>query len=79
MASAGIPRHGMAIFDANNSKIGEVSSGTMSPITKAIGMGYVDKEFSKVGSQIFIDARGAKCPAEVCKVPFVESKYYRGA
>ena len=36
----GIPRHGYEIVDANGDKIGEVTSGTMSPsLKKGIGMG----------------------------------------
>jgi aminomethyltransferase len=77
MEGSGIPRTGMAIYDEAGKKIGEVSSGTLSPISKAIGMGYVHKDFSKVGSKIFIDVRNTKCPAQVVKVPFVESRYYR--
>lgn len=73
----GIPRHGMAILDSAGQKIGEVSSGTMSPISKAIGMGYVHKDHSKVGSPLFIDARGSKVKAQVVKLPFTEAHYFR--
>lgn len=67
----------MAIFDESGKTIGEVSSGTMSPISKAIGMGYVHKDFSKVGSTVFIDVRNSKCKATVTKLPFTEAKYFR--
>lgn len=67
----------MAIFDENDKKIGEVSSGTMSPISKAIGMGFVDKDHSKAGSTIFVDVRNKKCKATVVKTPFIEARYFR--
>lgn len=73
----GIPRHGMAIFDENDKQIGEVTSGTQSPITKAIGMAFVDKNYSKAGSTFFVDVRNKKCKATVVKTPFTEAHYFR--
>ena len=73
----GIPRHGMAIVDDKGAKIGEVTSGTKSPISNQIGMGYVPKELSKVGSTLLVDIRNSKAKATVVKLPFVEAHYYR--
>ncbi len=68
----GIARHGYDIVDETVNKIGEVTSGTMSPTLKqAIGMGYVPKEYSKTGSKIYIQVRKKQIPAEVVKLPFV--------
>lgn len=67
----GIARHDYEIVDENGNVIGIVTSGTMSPsLKKAIGMGYVPKEFSKVGSKIYIRIRKSDVPAEVVKLPF---------
>ena len=67
----GIPRHGYEIVNENDEIIGEVTSGTMSPsLKKGIGMGYVTKENSKVGSSIFIKVRNKSIPAVVVKLPF---------
>ncbi len=72
LTEKGIARHGYDIVDENGDKIGFVTSGTMSPTLKeAIGMGYVPKEKSKIGSQIFIQIRKKQIPAEVVKLPFV--------
>ena len=67
------------IFDENGEeKIGEVTSGTFSPcLKKPIAMGYVDSKYFKVGTKISICVRGKMQTAEVTKMPFVESSYYR--
>lgn len=71
MIDRGIPRHGYDLCNAEGEKIGEVTSGTMSPTRKiGIGMGYVKPEYSKVGTDIYIDVRGRKLKAEVVKPPF---------
>jgi len=67
----GIPRHYYQIVDANGNAIGEVTSGTQSPsLNKAIGMGYVKTEFSKIGSEIYILIRDKKIKAKVVSMPF---------
>ena len=52
-------------------KIGEVTSGTMSPTRKiGIGMGYVKTEYAKLGTEIFINVRGKGLKAVVVRPPF---------
>lgn len=71
MIDRGIPRHGYSLTDAEGNVIGNVTSGTMSPIRKiGIGMGYVKTEFSKPGTEICLDNRGRKLKAVVVKTPF---------
>jgi len=70
----GIPRQGYDIVDGNGHKIGEVTSGTMSPsLKKGIGLGYVPTIFRKVGSQIHIQIRKNAVPATVVKLPFYKA------
>jgi len=72
MIDRGIPRQHYKIKDAAGNEIGEVTSGTQSPsLNKAIGMGYVKTEFSKIGSEIFIEIREKSLKAQVVKVPFL--------
>jgi aminomethyltransferase len=72
MIDKGIPRSHYEVFDANNQKIGEVTSGTMSPsLNKGIGMAYIKIDHSKIGSEIYIDIRGKKLKASVLKMPFL--------
>lgn len=67
----GIPRHGYDIVDHQGKKIGEVTSGTMSPsLGKGIGLGYVPTIFADVDSKINIQIRKNTIPATVVKLPF---------
>lgn len=67
----GIPRQHYEICDENGTTIGEVTSGTMSPmLKKGIGMGYIPKESGKIGSTIFIKVRDKMMPANIVKLPF---------
>ncbi|MFD2541286.1 glycine cleavage system aminomethyltransferase GcvT [Lacinutrix gracilariae] len=67
----GIPRHGYDIVDGQGKKIGEVTSGTMSPMLgKGIGLGYVPTVFADVNSKINIQIRKNAVPATVVKLPF---------
>ena len=71
MVEKGIPRHGYEITDADGKLIGNVTSGTQSPsLNKAIGMGYVTKALSPIGSKIFIRVRERLLEARVAKLPF---------
>jgi len=67
----GIPRQGYDIVNAQGSKIGTVTSGTMSPsLSKGIGLGYVPFFLSEVGTEIHIQIRKNRIPATVVKLPF---------
>jgi aminomethyltransferase len=71
MIDRGIPRHDYPIVDEAGNVIGKVTSGTQSPsLQKAIGMGYVNKEFAKEGTEIYIDIRSNKIKAKIVKFPF---------
>lgn len=73
MIDRGIPRHDYEIADANGNIIGKVTSGTQSPtLNKAIGMGYVNKDFAKADTEIFIMIRDKAIKAKVCKIPFLK-------
>ncbi len=73
MIDRGIPRHDYIITDANNNKIGRVTSGTQSPsLNKAIGMGYVEIAHSKVDTEIFVQIRDKAIKAKVVKIPFLK-------
>nr|WP_223816284.1 glycine cleavage system aminomethyltransferase GcvT [Sphingobacterium arenae] len=73
MLERGIPRHDYEIVDAEGNKIGRVTSGTQSPtLKKSIGLGYVDKAFSKEGTDIYISIRNQTVKAVVKKPPFVK-------
>ncbi len=71
MVDKGIPRHGYDIVDAEGNKTGEVTSGTQAPsLGKAIGLGYVEKQYSSIDSTIYIKVREKQLEAKVVKCPF---------
>ncbi|MDX5436915.1 MAG: glycine cleavage system aminomethyltransferase GcvT [Pontibacter sp.] len=70
MLEKAIPRAHYEIVNSEGEKIGEVTSGTMSPsMGKGIGMGYVAKDYSKAGSEIYIRVRNKDMKAQVAKLP----------
>jgi len=72
MIDRGIPRHGYELTNADGVVIGVVTSGTQSPmLNKGIGMGYVAKEYSAFGTEIYVKVRHKLLKAKVVKVPFV--------
>jgi glycine cleavage system T protein (aminomethyltransferase) len=71
MIDKGIPRQHYEICDADGKVIGEVTSGTMSPMLKiGIGMGYIETAFSKFDTEIFIKVRNKLLKAKVARLPF---------
>lgn len=73
MIDRGIPRHGYEIVDVDGQVIGRVTSGTQSPsLKKSIGLGYINTEFAKAGTEIYINIRNQKIKAEVKKAPFLK-------
>jgi len=73
MLERGIPRHDYEIVNSDGSAIGNVTSGTMSPVlNQGIGMGYIAKEYSAFGTQIFVKVRNKTIPAEIVKLPFIK-------
>ena len=72
MIDRGIPRHGYEIVDADGLLIGVVTSGTQSPVLdKGIGMGYINNDFSRLGSEIYILIRNKRVKAKVVNTPFI--------
>src|SRR5688572_12054776 len=71
MAEQGIPRAHYEIVDAAGENIGEVTSGTQSPMLgKGIAMGYVKSDFAAPGSEVFIKIRNKNLKGHVVKLPF---------
>jgi aminomethyltransferase len=71
MIDKGIPRHGYKIQNAEGEEIGYITSGTQAPsLNKAIGMGYVRKDFAGEGSDVFVIIRDKPIKAQVVKMPF---------
>ncbi len=76
MEERGIPRPGYSIQSEDGTPIGQVTSGTQSPLLKkGIGLGYVpnDPTYTTPDARIWIDIRGKAYPARVKKPPFHKS------
>jgi aminomethyltransferase len=70
MIERGIPRQHYQVVDANGVNIGEVTSGTMSPMMKqGIGMAYLAKGFWKPDTEIYIRIRDKDLKAKVVNLP----------
>ena len=71
MIDKGIPRQHYEICNKEGNIIGEVTSGTMSPmLKKGIGMGYVKIGFTKLDTEIYIKIRNKLLKAKIVKLPF---------
>ena len=75
-----IAREKTKIFNEDELVIGEVTSGTFGPsVSGPVAMGYVEKEFSKKDTKVFLEVRGKKHPANICGLPFYKKSYVKGA
>ncbi len=71
MTGRGIARHGYPLLGTQGATIGYCTSGGPSPtLGKSIGLGYVPLAASAVGTDLLVDCRGKKIPAQIVKTPF---------
>ena len=70
MIDKGIPRHGYKVFK-DGVLIGEVTTGTQSPMTKRnIGLALIDAKFKEVGIELEVEIRGKLLRAKTVSTPF---------
>lgn len=70
MVDRGIPRQHYEVVNHAGEIIGEVTSGTMSPVMKqGIGMAYLNKGYWKTGTEIFIRIRNKDIKAKIVDLP----------
>jgi len=75
-----IAREKTKIFSEQEMVIGEITSGTFGPsVNGPVAMGYIEKEFSKIDTKVFLEVRGKKYPANICGLPFYKKSYVKGA
>ncbi len=68
----GIPRQGYELVNSEGTVIGNVTSGSLSPVlNKGIGLGYVEKEYTAFGTPVWVKIRNKNIPAEIVKLPFI--------
>jgi aminomethyltransferase len=70
MTERGIPRQHYEVVNSSGEVIGEVTSGTMSPMLKqGIGLAYLSKGYWKAGTEIGIRIRNKDIKATVVSLP----------
>jgi aminomethyltransferase len=70
MTGRGIARHGYKVLHVDK-EIGVVTSGTFAPtLNKAIGLAFVDINYSVPDTEITVAIRDTLCPAKIVKLPF---------
>jgi aminomethyltransferase len=71
LQARGVPRRHQKIL-RDGVEIGETTSGTFSPTRReGIALGYVTTKHRKPGTQVEIESRNRRLPAEVVHLPFV--------
>ncbi|CAD5245136.1 putative aminomethyltransferase [Thermococcus camini] len=76
MLEKGIPREGYKVL-ANGEVIGEVTSGTSSPLLGiGIGIAFVKEEYARPGVELEIEIRGKPKKAMAVAPPFYDPKKY---
>ncbi|NOU95728.1 glycine cleavage system aminomethyltransferase GcvT [Paenibacillus sp. LMG 31456] len=70
MIDRGIPRSHYPVY-AEGRQIGEVTTGTQSPTLKqSLGLALIDAEYSKLGTEVWVEIREKQLKAVVVKAPF---------
>ena len=73
----GIPRAGQKVFSENGEEIGQLTSGTFSPLLKCgIGMGYVDVTQAQGEKPVNIKIRDKMTKGKVVPFPFYDPEKY---
>ena len=73
-----IARANTKIFNEEKKEIGRVTSGSFGPsVDHPISMGYVDSNYSSINTKIFLEIRGKKVSANICKLPFYKKNYVK--
>lgn len=73
-------REGMRLVTGEGEEVGVVTSGgpAISLGMKNIAMGYVRRGCDKVGTEVKVEVRGKLRDAKVVKMPFVQTRYWKG-
>jgi aminomethyltransferase len=75
MIDKGIPRQHYSLFNKTGERIGEVTSGTMSPSLKCgIGMAYVKTAYAEPEGRILVGIREKMLTAKIVRMPFYKGK-----
>jgi aminomethyltransferase len=77
MTDQGIPRPGFEIYSATGEKIGQITSGTFSPLLKCgVGMGYVQTSQVQEGALVKVNIRGRMTKGKIKAFPLYDPERY---
>jgi aminomethyltransferase len=73
-----IARENTKVFSDNGEEIGLITSGTFGPsVNASVAMGYINSEFSEIGTKIQLEVRGKKHGGKVSELPFFKKSYVK--
>jgi aminomethyltransferase len=77
MMDQGIPRPGFEIYTDTGEKVGQLTSGTFSPLLKyGIGMGYVQTLYAQNGNIVNVKMRGKMAKGKIAGFPLYDAEKY---
>jgi aminomethyltransferase len=77
MMDQGIPRPGFEIYTDTGEKVGQLTSGTFSPLLKyGIGMGYVQTLYAQDGNIVNVKMRGKMAKGKIAGFPLYDAEKY---
>jgi aminomethyltransferase len=77
MLDQGIPRPGFEIYTEEGERIGNLTSGTFSPLLKCgVGMGYVPTSFAQEGNAVNVKIREKMAKARIAAFPLYDAEKY---
>lgn len=69
----GIARQGYRVLDGQGAIVGEVTSGTVSPITRdSVAFAWIDADQAEEGAELAVEIRGQSVSATVTSPPFLK-------
>ena len=72
-------REGALIVDAQDRKLGHVTSGTLAPtVDRPIAMAYLAANHALPSHEVYAQVRGKNQPMRVSTMPFTPHRYFRG-
>ena len=73
------PRSHDKLFNENGDEIGEITSGVFGPSAgKPVAMGYVEKKYGKLGTNVKVQIRKKQFDMVIDKMPFHPTNFYSG-
>ena len=73
-----IARENTKVFSDHGEEIGLITSGTFGPsVNASVAMGYINSEFSDIGTKIQLEVRGKKHGGKVSELPFFKKSYVK--